>query len=111
MGIFYLNSVEVQQVQGCLHSGLRHLGTKLDQRNTNFCRTMQILVAFWTLQVVHNCHNRWRSFESPPQEVIHQEQLSEITEYLEARRHELQLEDVDFTKLQPMKAAPNDSWL
>lgn len=44
-----------------------------------------------------------------PKEVIHQEQLSEITEFLEARRHELQLDDIDFSKLR-QPAVPNEPW-
>lgn len=44
-----------------------------------------------------------------PKEVIHQEQLSEITEFLEARRHELQLDDIDFSKIR-QPAVPNEPW-
>ena len=42
------------------------------------------------------------------EEVIHQEQISEITEFLEARRRELQLEDIDFSKLRHPPDVPND---
>ncbi|CAL1151758.1 unnamed protein product [Cladocopium goreaui] len=41
-------------------------------------------------------------------EVIHQEQISEITEFLEARRRELQLEDIDFSKLRHPPDVPNE---
>eukprot|EP00435_Cladocopium_sp_Y103_P022548 s2007_g5.t1 len=40
-------------------------------------------------------------------EVIHQEQISEITAFLEARCQELQLEDVDFSKLRHPPDVPN----